>query len=71
LENDDANVSMAIQCASDQVKNLIQKDNWEEQNFMDSFNEGHTQLNLINQFDITCLLLIVMIVVSIFLLLHI
>jgi hypothetical protein len=51
LENDDANVSMAIQHASNQVKNLIQEDNWEEQNFMDSFNEGYTQLNLINQFD--------------------
>ena len=51
LENGDANVSMAIQHASNQVKNLIQEDNWEEQNFMDSFNKGHTQLNLINQFD--------------------
>jgi len=51
LENDNANVSMTIQYASNQVKNLIQEDNWKEQNFMDSFNEGHTQLNLITVFS--------------------
>lgn len=48
LVNDDTDISMAIQHASNQVKNLFENDN-QDQNFVDSFNEGCSQLDLINQ----------------------
>lgn len=51
LENDNTDISKAIQHASSQVENLTQEDNQEEQSFVDSFNDGRIQLNLINQFD--------------------
>ena len=49
LENNDTDISMAIQHASNHIKNLFQNDNQEKQSFVDSFNEDCVQLDLISK----------------------